>query len=235
WKRTRKRPPTRASVSAISTGPSSGPHQHEIPSGVVSASNTIEGRAATRRTRGRLVTGRAPALGAPGGDLPSLRRGFFGFCHGLFRLRVGSEPIESCRPEPLIAAEPHHSLPHGLRAQSHGHRAAGLRAGNEPSLIQNVEMLHDCRQLDREGTRELADRRSARALEPREDRAPPRILQRRESAPQPGLIVRHHGKYSMYRPPLSSDSETLTGWESTPDSSPIGEVSGSRAYEGHTC
>src|SRR2546425_3324174 len=43
-KRTRKRPPTWGSVSATSTGPPSGPHQQAIPSGVVSASKTIEGR-----------------------------------------------------------------------------------------------------------------------------------------------------------------------------------------------
>src|SRR3984957_6289779 len=52
---TRKRPPTRTSVSASSTGPSSGPHQQAMPSGVVNASNTIAGRAAIRRTRVRLV------------------------------------------------------------------------------------------------------------------------------------------------------------------------------------
>jgi hypothetical protein len=34
-KRTRKRPPPRGSVSATSTGPSSGPHQQAMPSGVV--------------------------------------------------------------------------------------------------------------------------------------------------------------------------------------------------------
>ena len=54
-KRTRKRPPTCGSVSATSTGPLSGPHQLAMPSGVVSASNTIDGRALIRRTRVRLV------------------------------------------------------------------------------------------------------------------------------------------------------------------------------------
>ena len=55
-KRTRKRPPTCGSVSATSTGPPSGPHQLAMPSGVVSASKTIDGRALIRRTSVRLVT-----------------------------------------------------------------------------------------------------------------------------------------------------------------------------------
>ena len=54
-KRTRKRPPTCGSVSATSTGPPSGPHQLAMPSAVVSASKTIDGRALIRRTSVRLV------------------------------------------------------------------------------------------------------------------------------------------------------------------------------------
>jgi DNA invertase Pin-like site-specific DNA recombinase len=54
-KRTRKRPPTCGSVSATSTGPASGPHQLAMPSGVMSASKTIDGRALIRRTSVRPV------------------------------------------------------------------------------------------------------------------------------------------------------------------------------------
>jgi hypothetical protein len=54
-KRTRKRPPTWGSVSATSTGPPSGPLQLAMPSGVMSASNTIDGRALIRRKSVRLV------------------------------------------------------------------------------------------------------------------------------------------------------------------------------------
>src|SRR6516165_6798909 len=44
------------------TGPSSGPHQQAMPSGVVSASKTIDGRALMRRTSVRLVIHPSPAF-----------------------------------------------------------------------------------------------------------------------------------------------------------------------------
>src|SRR5271169_2931154 len=50
---------------ANSTGPSSGPHQRAMPSGVVSASKTIDGRALIRRTRVRLVIDPSPAFRFP--------------------------------------------------------------------------------------------------------------------------------------------------------------------------
>src|SRR5271169_376466 len=50
---------------ANSTGPSSGPHQRAMPSGVVSASKTIDGRALIRRTRVRLVIDPPPAFRFP--------------------------------------------------------------------------------------------------------------------------------------------------------------------------
>ena len=133
-----------------------------MPSGVVSASNTIDGRAAIRRTRVRLVIGRASSL------RPSLRFG------------IGRQPIEAARPEALVATQPVHRFPHGFAATAAPSPSARLRPRDEPGLVEHVEMLHHRRQLDREGLRQFADRSAVLALEPRQDRPPRRVDERGE-------------------------------------------------------
>ena len=179
-KRTRKRPPTCGSVSATSTGPPSGPHQLAMPSGVVSASKTIDGCALIRRTSVRLVIVFSSSLRLPW------------FPHR-------PQPIEALRPEAFVAAQPIHRFPHGLGSEPYRHGAPDFRPGDEASIVKHVEMLHHRRQLDHEGLRQRADGCAVFAFEPSENRPPSRVYKRRKRPVEPLIIVHHIGKYRSER------------------------------------
>ena len=204
-KRTRKRPPTRGSVSATSTGPPSGPHQLAMPSAVVSASKTIDGRALIRRTSVRLVIVCSSSL-----RLPCLRH----------RPRAD----RGCRPEAFVAAQPIHGFPHGLGPQPYRHGAPDFRPGDEAGIIEHVEMLHHGRQLDREGLRQRADGCAVFAFEPSENRPPGRVDERRECPVEPFAIVHHLAKYrsesARSQPPASSHRSACAWPRSASDPTP---------------
>ena len=70
--------------------------------------------------------------------------------------------------------------------------AALLAPADQTGIRQHVEMLHDRRQRYRERPRQFADRKPIGLPEPRDQRAPRRIGQRRKNAIEGfGSIVNH--------------------------------------------
>ncbi len=69
---------------------------------------------------------------------------------------------------------------------------ARFGARHQSGVGQNVEMLHDRRQRDRERLRQRADRKARLLGEPRQQRAPRRVGQRSESAIERRVAILNH-------------------------------------------
>ena len=99
-------------------------------------------------------------------------------------------------PEPLVFIEPTHRLLHRRCRQPAGDAAAGLGAGDQSGVAEYVEVLHHCRQRDRKGPGELADRQAVFLAKPGEQRPPRWIGERGEGAVERvRLILNHLVKY----------------------------------------
>ena len=70
----------------------------------------------------------------------------------------GSEAVELCGPEALVAIEPVVGLLHRSGLQPAGDRAPTFAARDQPGARQDVEVLHDRRQRHGERLGQIADR-----------------------------------------------------------------------------
>ncbi len=89
-----------------------------------------------------------------------------------------------------------HGLLHGRGGELAGDGASGFVARDQAGIGEHVEMLHDRRQRHLERFRESADRHAVFFIEPRQERAPGRVGERREHAVERGafgsiLILNH--------------------------------------------
>jgi len=110
----------------------------------------------------------------------------------LFFLHKSGKAIERVGPEALVAVQPVHRLLHRLGRQATRHGAADLFARNQARIRQHIEMLHDRRQRHRKRLRQLTDREAFPAAEPRQERPPRRIRERRKGAVQGLATILHH-------------------------------------------
>src|SRR5262249_27724378 len=85
---------------------------------------------------------------------------------------------------------------HRFGAETHRHCTSLFGPNDQARLVEHVQMLHDCWELDGERLRQVADRSAFLALEARKDGPPCRINQRRKGAVElVGSIVHHVVKY----------------------------------------
>jgi len=110
----------------------------------------------------------------------------------LFFLHKSGKSIERVGPEALIAVQPVHRLLHRLGCQPTRHGATGLFARDQARIRQHIEMLHDRWQRHRKRVRQLADRDALPAAEPRQERPPRRIRERRKGAVQSLITILNH-------------------------------------------
>jgi len=110
----------------------------------------------------------------------------------LFFLHKSGKAVEAFGPEALVAIQPVHRLLHWPRGQPARHGAAGFGARDQAGVRQHVEMLHDRGQRHRERLRQFAHRDVVFSAEPRQQRAPGRVRQRREGAVQHGFSILNH-------------------------------------------
>ena len=108
--------------------------------------------------------------------------------------------IEALGPEPLVAVEPFVGFVHRLGAQPARHDAAALFPGDQPRILEDVEVLHDRRQRHGERLGEIADTDGVAVAQARQQRPPRRIGEGGERAVERGgLIVNHVVKYREVR------------------------------------
>jgi hypothetical protein len=111
----------------------------------------------------------------------------------LFFLHKSRKAIEVFRPETLIAVQPAHCLLHRPRGQPARHGTAALRTRDQAGVRQHIEMLHDRGQRHRKRLRQFADRNAVLFAEPRQQRPPRRIRQRRKGAVEGMIAILNHG------------------------------------------
>jgi hypothetical protein len=92
------------------------------------------------------------------------------------------QPVEALGPEASVVVEPTRGLLHGLRTQPADDSAPALPPRDQPRAGKHVEVLDHRRQRDRERLGEFAYRRAFLLAEPRQQRPPRRIGERREGA-----------------------------------------------------
>ena len=85
-------------------------------------------------------------------------------------------------------------------------RSTNLASSHQSRIRKDVKMLQDARQLDRKRRRNIAHREGAVPGEPRQNRPPRRIDERRERAAQVIVITLHY-KGNYY--PLSRGASSL--------------------------
>ena len=91
-----------------------------------------------------------------------------------------------------VAIEPVHRLLHRLRGEPARHGAPGLLTHDQARIREHVEMLHDCRERNRERRRQLAHGEVIVLDEPRQQRAPRRIGQCRKCAIERLVLMLNH-------------------------------------------
>ena len=99
--------------------------------------------------------------------------------------------IETFGPEALVAVEPLVGAFHRFGAQAAGDCASGFVADDETGVRQDVDVFHHRRQRHRERLGEFADRNRVGFAQAREQCAPGRVGEGRESAVQIlGFVLR---------------------------------------------
>jgi len=110
----------------------------------------------------------------------------------LFFLHKSGKAVEAFGPEALVAIQPVHRLLHWPRGQPARHGAAGFGARDQAGVRQHVEMLHDRGQRHRKWLRQLAHRDAVLLTEPRQQRPPRRVRQRRKGAVESLIDILNH-------------------------------------------
>ena len=87
------------------------------------------------------------------------------------------ESIEARVPETLVPFQPFHGFAHRFDGEVDRHGAAGLGAGDEACVGQDIQVLHHPRQLLCQGAGQLAHRQSGLLLKPQEDGPAGRIAE----------------------------------------------------------
>jgi hypothetical protein len=109
-----------------------------------------------------------------------------------FFFHKNRQTIELISPEALIESEPAHGLLHRTGRQLTGNRATVLGPCDEPYRCQDIEMFHDGRQRDGEGTGEVTDRQAILFAQLRQQRPPRRIGQGGKHAIQGPVTILNH-------------------------------------------
>jgi hypothetical protein len=87
-----------------------------------------------------------------------------------------------------------HRFLHRPGGELAGDGAADLCSGDQSGIREHVEMLHDRRQRHRERPGELAHRQAVLVVQPRDQRPPRRVGERREGAVEGLLMLNHRVK-----------------------------------------
>src|SRR5438309_2375152 len=146
-----KPPPTRRSISQRSSRSPAASHQQATSSGRVQASKTRSGGAAMRRVKRSVCA-------ASSISKPAEAKGWAGGMSVFLRGEMAVEIVEAAFPPGAERLQP---LRHRLHARRLEPARAALRvlpAGDEPGLLQHLQMLRDGRLAERERPGELRHR-----------------------------------------------------------------------------
>ena len=98
-----------------------------------------------------------------------------------------SEPVETRRPEALVAFKPFIGLLHGRGIESARHNAPGFMAFDQTGVGEHREVFHRRRQRHVERRGQFAHRQRVLAAQSGEHAAPGGVGQRRENTVEPGF------------------------------------------------
>ena len=96
---------------------------------------------------------------------------------------MAGQGVELCLPEGAIPGDPFGRIAQRFRGQPATMHPAVPLAAQQPGTLQHAQVLRDGRERHGEGRGQLCNRRLP-ARQPRQDRAPCRIGQRREGGVQ---------------------------------------------------
>lgn len=106
-------------------------------------------------------------------------------------IQVAGERIEALGPEFVVTRQPHGRFLHGLRRQSATHHASFLQALDQPSVLENAQVLHKAGQRHVVRLRQLGNGEGAVAQR-RENLAPRGIGKRGEDRIERCILILNH-------------------------------------------
>src|SRR5580704_49001 len=206
----RKAPPGRASISQTGLVKPLGPHHFARCAGSVHILNTSSRGASMMRLR---MSSRSAAAVAGCaiwmvprmvGSAASLVRSRF--LSGLDFLQVFVQPVEALFPEPAVMFDPIGGVLQWRRLEPARPPLRRAAARDQAGTLEHLQMLRDRRQADLERFGQFGNRRLARG-EPRQDRPPRRIGERRQGRAErighpyyTDQLINRSDKYGTPRP-----------------------------------